>query len=256
MISRSLLKYYSSLLQKKYREKEKLFLAEGKKIVEEGLNSKYECKAVLLTEAFQNNNQKFVSFAEKKNVKIEILSSQDFKKISDTETPQEVAAVFSYMQGNFNPEEPAEESQIIYLENIADPGNLGTIFRTALWFGFHTILLSRGSVEAVNPKVLRSSMGAIFRLNIYEDISTEHISILRKNGFKIICADTSGKEIYNYKINRKSLIAFCNEAAGPSRELLDITDEKITIHKFGEIESLNVASAAAVILNEVKRFTP
>jgi len=247
-MTKNVLKYYSSLLKKKYRNKEKKFIVEGLKSVEEGINSKYKCEKI-----FVSNN--FLESSESKNIlkkkNIDILKLSDFLKLTDTVNPQGIAAVFEIPEKKNIAE--INSDIIIYLDNISDPGNLGTIIRNCDWFGFTTLLISGNSVDVYNPKVVRTTMGSIFHLEIIDDVQTHSLIILKNSGYKIFCADTEGNSINNFKIKEKSIITFSNEAAGPSDELLNISDYKITIPSKGNAESLNVAVAASIILYEISK---
>jgi len=252
MISKSQLKYYTLLLQKKYRESERKFIVEGKKIVEEGLSSKYECEMVFVLKDFAAKEKNFIEKLNIKN-KMKVLSTIEFNKISDTKSPQGIAAVFLFKNVS-NDIEMIKSELIIGLENINDPGNLGTIMRTCDWFNLKNILISKDSVEIFNPKVIRSSMGSIFHLNLYREVDFKtELQLFKNKGYQLICADTEGENIYEYNFSQKTILFFCNEANGPSKDLLSIIDEKISIPKYGEAESLNVSAAVSAILSEYKR---
>lgn len=254
MISKNELKYYSSLLQKKFRIEESKFIAEGKKIVEEGIDSNYECEIVLATNDFNEKEKNFVDTIKGKVKKIEILKSTEFKKLSDTKTPQGIAGVFSTLKKNQSKLPKIDSSKIICLENISDPGNLGTIIRTCDWFGIKNLILSKDSVELFNPKVIRSSMGSVFHLNIYENIDLiKGLSSFKKKNYKFLCADLNGEDVFNYTFPERYILFFCNEASGPSNELLSFIDNSITIPKLGKAESLNISAAAAVILSIISK---
>lgn len=243
------LKYYSSLLKKKYRNSERKFLAEGKKIVEEGLNSKYFCEKVFVSPKF------FVNSRSKKLFKTrdyEVLNKPELVRLTDTVNPQGILAAFKIPPPKRI--ENINSNIVVYLENISDPGNLGTIIRICDWFGIDTVLSSDNTVDVYNPKVVRSSMGSIFHLDIIEDIEVDTIEKLKHLGYKLVVADTEGEGIYNFKISDKIIIAFANETNGPSDVLLEKSDYKVNIPKIGRAESLNVATASAVILSELTKF--
>ena len=253
MISASKLKYYSSLLKKKYRQKEKKFIAEGERLVKEGINSSYFTEAVFVTNDYLNENEDFEKLTSRKNIPCFILSKKDFLKIADTKTPQGVAAVFKFKNHiDFFPSQ-IKENLIVYLDDISDPRNLGTIIRNCDWFGVKNILLSPGTAEFTNPKVVRSSMGSIFHLNIFEEVTAAKLIDLKNKGFKILCTDLEGENIFKYKPAKKAVIIFSNEAHGLSDEIKNIADKKLTIPRKGKAESLNVASASAVILAELTK---
>jgi len=249
MITRNELKYYSSLSQKKFRESELKFIVEGLKNVEEGLDSHYDCEIVLTTFEFAELHKNFLSNVKRKKIRIEILRSQDFIRISETKSPQGIAAVFRYAKLKFYPDK-TESNVLVYLDNISDPGNLGTIIRTCDWFGINEILISKFSVDYLNPKAIRASMGSIFHLYIFEEVEPALLDDLKLNNYKIICSDLDGKNIYDYKFPDKIVLVFSNEATGPSEVVKTIADDVITIPKYGNAESLNVAVASGIILSK------
>jgi len=246
MLSNRLLKYYSSLLHKKYRKLENKFIIEGKKLVYEGLTSNYECEIVIITEEFYRNNKEFVEFVKQRSI-IEKIEPEDVKRLSDTETPQGIFAVFNKREDI----KIVNNNLIIALDNINDPGNVGTILRSCDWFGITSVYLSEGCAEIFNPKTIRSSMGSIFRINFVEDVNLIDIIAKQKNkGYLSFATDLNGTNIYKFSFPPKGIIIFSNEANGPSKELLNAVNGVITIPKFGNAESLNVSTASAVILSE------
>jgi RNA methyltransferase, TrmH family len=165
MMSKSDLQYYSSLLSKKHRKVENKFIVEGRKSVLEGLNSNYECEVVFVTNKFAEEHEDAFAQLAKVKKKIVSLKQKEFLKIADTETPQGIAAIFIKPENEFSTELFKNEKIIVMLDNISDPGNLGTIIRTCDWFGVRNIFLSENIVDFTNPKVIRSSMGSVFHLN-------------------------------------------------------------------------------------------
>lgn len=250
MISKKELKYYSSLLVKKFRAEENKFLVEGLKIVEEGLSSKFDCEVVFATADFMESFPNLIQSIKVKTKKVVQLKSIEFQKISDTRSPQGIAAVFRKSVPSKNISE-LNDNIVVLLDNISDPGNLGTIIRTCDWFGINTVLISNQSVEYLNPKVIRASMGSIFHLSIYDDVSKNDLMKLNQEGYKIISSDLDGKNVFEFKPDKKSIITFSNESSGPSELIKNIADLKVTIPKKGKAESLNVSSAAAIILSEI-----
>lgn len=248
MITKNELKYYSSLSQKKFRESESKFIVEGIKNVNEGLNSHFDCEIVLTSFEFAELNKKFLSEINKKNIRIEVIRSQDFIRISETKSPQGIAAVFRYAKLKFNPDK-SESNVLVYLDNISDPGNLGTIIRTCDWFGINEILISKFSVDYLNPKAIRASMGSIFHLYIFEEVEQALLEELKLNNYKIICSDLDGKDIFDYKFSDKIVLVFSNEATGPTDIVKNVADDIVTIPKYGNAESLNVAIASGIILS-------
>jgi len=242
------IKYFSSLLRKKYRTIEKKYLVEGKKIVEEGINSKYFCEKIFVSQKFYANSRSKKLF---KNKDFEVINRSELLRLTDTVNPQGIIGVFRIHE--IKKIEYIKSNIIVFLENISDPGNLGTIIRICDWFGIDTILSSDNTVDAYNPKVIRSSMGSIFHLDIIDDFKVDSLDILKNKGYKLVCSDLRGDNLYDFKIQDKIIVAFSNEATGPSEELLNKSDYKVTIPKIGKAESLNVASASAVILAELTK---
>lgn len=254
MISKTKLKYYSSLLRKKNRKEDKKFIVDGIKIIEEGINSSYPCELVLFTQDFIDDNSYFFTFLKKKNIPFEIIKEEELIKLSDTENPQGIVAVFQIPSNKPDIYSAQKENLLVYLEKISDPGNLGTIIRTCDWLGIRSIFLSRDCAEIYNPKVIRSTAGSLFHLKLFEDADAAiFFPAAKDNNFKIYCSDIEGTNVYNFEKSQKSIIIFSNEANGPSSNILKYADEKITIPRLGKAESLNVSSAASIILSEFKR---
>lgn len=246
MLTKNELKYYTSLLQKKYRKRENKFIAEGKRLVEEGLKSGRQCEVVLISRSYSEG----MDVSAYADWRIEIIPDNEFKKLSDTKTPQGIAAVFvkpeNILSGN--------SGLIVGLENVSDPGNMGTIIRTCDWFGINKIILSGDCADPYSPKTLRSTMGAVFHVDVITDNDFyETLNELKSKGYRILCADMEGENIFVYTKEDKSIMVFCNEANGPSERLLELSDAKINIPKIGQGESLNVASAAAVVIAELTK---
>lgn len=245
-------KYYSSLLQKKVREKEKKFLVEGLKFVQEGINSSNKCEIIFVTKTFQESHSDFLNFIKVKSPRIEVLKTTDFDKLTETKNSQGIVSVFQMINKTLISN--VGDKIIVALENISDPGNMGTILRNCDWFGIRTVLLSPNCAEIYNPKVIRASAGSVFHLNLVEEKDFyQSLSNKKKEGYKIISTDIRGENIYYEKFNKNLVVVLSNEANGPTDTLLSICDSKISIPRIGEAESLNVASASAVILSELTR---
>ena len=252
MISKNELQYYSSLLKKKFRESEKKFIVEGKKSVYEGIESDFNCEIVFVTNKFASEEVQFLKNLESRNYKVIVLKSVDFNKVSDTKTPQGIAAVFEIEKAELDPLS-FDDPLLVYLEHISDPGNLGTIIRTCDWFGIQNIFLSKETSEIFSPKVIRSSMGSVFHINIFKDVTLDELSVLKKSGYEFLCGDLNGENIYDFNKGKETILFLANESRGPSEKLLSLIDKKITIPGKGKAESLNVASASAIILAELTK---
>ena len=251
MITKNELKYFSALLKKKIREKEKKFVVEGEKIVEEGLKSSFKCERIIVTHEFYEKKQDYLNENISNKNLLGVIKNQEFNKISDTVNSQGIAAFFQIPKKNYDIEE-IKTNIAVCLDNISDPGNVGTIFRNCDWFGINEIFLTEGCAEVYNPKTIRASMGSIFHLNIFDNINLSSIFNLKKKNYKIITADIKGENIYNFNFPSKAVLIFSNETSGPGMELLEFSDNIITIPKSGNAESLNVASASAVILSQLR----
>lgn len=249
MLTQNELKYYSSLKQKKYRQKENKFIVEGKRLVKDALVSKYECEIVIMSRSFadKNNPQSF-----SKHQRTEIINDKNYQKLTDTKSPQGISAVMLMFPAVL--EISSDEKLIIALENISDPGNVGTIIRTCDWFGVRSIIISPGSVDLYNPKVIRSTMGSLFHVNIFESNDFyDDLLKLKKKGMKILCSDMDGKNIFTYKGKESKVLVMSSEAHGPTESALKLSDDIVTIPKQGNAESLNVASAAAVMIAQLRK---
>ena len=250
MTSKGELKYYSSLLQKKYRYEEKKFIAEGKKLIDEAFAAGFECEAVFCDHHFMEANPAYCARLAQKIKKFEPLNNHEFLKLCDTETPQGIAAIF--LMKDSKSKIKKDEGIIIALENIADPGNMGTIMRNCDWFGVKSLILSNECAESYNPKVVRASMGSLFHLNIHRvENFVKSLTMLAESGYEILCADLNGENLFEFTFPQNSVIIFANEAQGPSQEVLSIS-KAVTIPRYGSAESLNVANASAVILGAAR----
>jgi TrmH family RNA methyltransferase len=248
MTSKKEIQYYSSLLTKKHRQIEKKFLVEGKKSVFDGVNSNYECEIIFVTNKFTEENKNSLDQLSKKKYRIETLKQKDFLQITDTETPQGIASVFLKPELKFSRDKFSKEKVLVMLDNISNPGNLGTIIRNCDWFGVKNILLSENIVDYTNPKVVRASMGSVFHVKIFENVTINNLVDLKESGFEILCADIEGENVFIYKSEKKKILILSSESHGPSNEIEKNIDKKICIPKLGGAESLNVASASAVLL--------
>lgn len=233
-VSNQKFKFLNKLKMKKYRDKENSFIIESKKLVDEAIASSAKVDFIFLKEG--------VSYET--SYKTLVFSESLFTKLSSMTSPDGIGAVIKK-------KDPVEisSSKILLLDGINDPGNLGTMIRSAEAFGFKDVILMPGTADVYNEKTLRASMGSIFRLNIlnktYDDIKK------LKSCYRILSADMDGLDIRNYKKDSKIIIAIGNEANGLSQEMREITDDFIKIPMEGEIESLNAAIAASIIMNRL-----
>jgi TrmH family RNA methyltransferase len=251
MISAKDVKYYSSLKQKKYREKENKFLIEGFHLVEECLSSPYEIECVLITDNVEKEkNDRLFEAIDKKKLPLYTIKEKSFDNLSETEASQGIIAVVE--QKKTMPVSLHKENLIVALDRITDPGNLGTIIRTAHWFGVNTVLLSENSVDIYNSKVIRSTQGALFHMHVINLLNLKQsLAELDKSGFCVYLLDVNAErtlEAVNKK--RKSVFVFGNETEGISAELLGSGFERIKIKGYSAFESLNVAVSCGIVLQD------
>ncbi|MFA7288928.1 MAG: RNA methyltransferase [Melioribacteraceae bacterium] len=253
MLTKEKIKYYSSLSGKKGRASEKKFLVEGKKLILEALNSGFEPELIILSNVFEQNEFEYINnLGRKYSINLQVVKDNELEKIADTKTPQGIIGIF--FEKSSHKSVSSLFGNIIAFENINDPGNMGTMIRNSDWFGFENILLNETCTEIFSPKTIRSSAGSVFHLNIIRSFSfVDDLVKLRSAGYSIFTADIKGNDLYGYDFPERTIIVFCNEANGPSSELLKITDDRINIKRFGKAESLNVANANAIILSELRR---
>lgn len=250
MISNSKLKYYASLKQKKYRQQEGKFLIEGYHLLEECLSSSYSLECVLVSENIVfNKNSKLFGKLENKKISVNYLEESRFAKISDTENSQGVAAVV-HKKKQDNIDSLHKSKLVVALDRINDPGNLGTIIRTAYWFGADSVIISENSVELYNPKVLRSTQGGVFQVSIYENIPLgKTLDNLYLNGFNVYLLDVKAKkDLREIEKNKKTVFVFGNEAEGISEYILRKRYNRVKIAGCSKCESLNVAVSCGIVL--------
>lgn len=240
MITANQKKIVKSLAQKKFRSQYQCFVVEGVKLVEEALNSDFLVDDVFAVPRWIESNS---------NVGAIEVSEKELKSLSSLKTPNDVLAVVRIKQQNL----PLDFSNLtLVLDNIQDPGNMGTIIRTADWFGIKNIVCSQNSVDIYNPKVVQATMGSLFRINIlYKDLKEFFSS---HENLTVYGASIEGESIYDTKMNQEDAVLLMgNESKGIAQELESFIDKKLTVPKFGEAESLNVATATAIICSEYKR---
>ena len=237
-LSKNHIKLITSLSQKKYRQKHQLFVVEGVKAVQEFLNSSYELEIVFSTDSDFISANKFIE-----------VTDQELKKISSLKNPNKVLAIFKIP----NQINPIMGGLILVLDSINDPGNLGTIIRLCDWFGIEQLVCSNETVDCFNSKVVQASMGSLTRVAVsYLDLK----KYLQNASVPIFVADMDGLDVYKTKLPDSALLVLGNEANGISDEIKQLVTTKITIPRFGAIqqtESLNVATASAILLSEFRR---
>lgn len=267
-----LIKEIKKLKEKKYRTNK--FIIEGEKMLEEAIKENAEIETIVVSEnfSFRNNDELNRLVQKVKNAskiefenndkgelkkpitdkKIIVVSSNVFKELSDVKTPQGVLAVVAKKENSnkidFN------ENYILALDGVQDPGNMGTIIRTLDAANVHQLIVSKETVDSYSPKVIRSTMGSIFRVNVIEvENLKETLEKAQGEGFKVISTALDAKEsIYEVNYNKK-IVVIGNEANGVSKDIQDISDIKVKIPMPGKAESLNASVAAGLMIYEYVR---
>jgi len=239
MVAKSELKLIRSLKQKKFRSNHALFVVEGRKTLEILLNANFEARIIIATKEI---------VIEAAATEVQIISTKDFESISSLKNPNGVLGVF-YIK---NPKQIAYEDWIVVLDDIQDPGNLGTIIRLCDWFGIKELVCSVNTVDCYNPKVIQATMGSIANLNI---TYTELAVFLQEAKLPIYGSFMNGRSVYKNELPAKGVLIMGNEGRGISTEIESLCTNRISIPQYGatSAESLNVATAAAVLFNELRR---
>jgi TrmH family RNA methyltransferase len=247
MISKSQISFIKSLHQKKIRKEHGLFIVEGLKSIQEFINSEYVVDSVYCTE---NLMPKLDNLSRK--IKPVGITESELSRISALSTPQAILAIVQIPQQTDLNIKKLDGSFILALDGVQDPGNLGTIIRTADWFGLNTILCSKDTAEVYNPKVVQASMGSLSRVNI---IYTDLGDVFSKINIPVYGALLDGKSIYETDFGQEGIILLGNEGNGISEYLIEKINYPITIPRYGKAESLNVAISASIFCSELRRKT-
>lgn len=245
MLSKSNISLLQSLQQKKFRREHGLFLVEGYKSVSEFADSAYQIEAVYHTAAIA---PKMLKLSQKIN-SIEI-SSAIIEKISALKTPADIVATVRIPQWPALVHDTLNKKFSIVLDGIQDPGNMGTIIRTADWYGIESVICSEDCVEVYNPKVVQATMGSLSRINVhYVDL----VSVLAQTRLPVYGALLDGENIYNTNFGKEGLIIMGNEGKGLTNKVKQFVTQPVTIPRGGKAESLNVAIATAIFCSEINR---
>ncbi|MCP3025487.1 RNA methyltransferase [Halobacillus sp. A5] len=233
-------KEWKKLQKRKYREREGLFLVEGNHLVEEAIKSHWTVEEVILREG--------ITFYQSEEVPVTYVNEKVFNEIAETQTPQGTAAVVK-----INPHKYEPVSYSLLIDAVQDPGNLGTLIRTADAAGYEQVIVGKGSVDVFNEKVIRATQGSIFHLPVIQDNLEHVIPSLRVDGVSVYAATLEDSISYK-QLDPSSNIALMvgNEGNGIQSSLLEEVDQNINIPIYGRAESLNVAIAAAVLMYHFK----
>jgi TrmH family RNA methyltransferase len=242
MVSKNQIKLITSLQQKKFRQIHQLFIAEGVKVIQELLQSNFVLEHLYVTQNI------FETISSDKKTQI---SDQDLKRISCLSTPNNCLALFQI------PEQKPRNDKglIVALDDIRDPGNLGTIVRLCDWYGIDQMVCSEQTVDVYNPKVVQATMGSISRVSVaYLDLE----KYLKRTSTPVFGTFMDGKNVYKENLPQEGILVLGNEANGISEKIEKLVSDRLAIPRFGDLqqtESLNVATATAIFLSEFKRNT-
>ena len=247
MISKNTIKLIKSLALKKFRDKENLFLVEGDKNVIEVLNSKFEVERLYITPTFFIENKIICKNAKS----ITETETQYLRKASLLQNPQNSLAICS-LQKECELPKKLENNLSIYLDEVQDPGNLGTIIRICDWFNIEYLFCSPNTADYFNPKVIQASMGSFSRVKCITTTFTEVAQIADNSNTNIYGAFLNGKNIYKQNLPQKAILIVGNEGNGISKDLEQVIHNKLKIPDFSENEK-GVSVATAIICSEFKR---
>lgn len=259
-ISRAELTRLVSLKRKKGRGKERSFLAEGIRVLEEAIKNGIKPEKIYthkleLSERAEGLKNTLIG----RGTPLVELSSRDFKRLVETETPQGIVGLFRLPDSKFDLSVASSARRILITENISDPGNLGVLIRAALGFGFDLILLAGENVDPYNPKVIRATAGAIFGVSVM-DASYEEIKILKSRvNLRLLAADLQGEPEGKWELSGRKgknssaplALVVGAESVGVSEEMLSLADQWLKISHSARLESLNAAMAAGIIMHQM-----
>lgn len=249
----SLIKHIKRLKEKKYRDEYGEYVVEGLKLIKEAIQENVDVKHIVVCDGC-DNSEIIESHLKYEMARLDFIyvPQNIFRMISDVENPQGILAVIGKPSKEIDID--INEDIILALDDIQDPGNLGTILRTADSVGLKQILVSKGTADAYNPKVVRSTMGAIFRVKVIEcDSLKNDLKNLQNNGYNVMTTSLKAKKSIYEVDYKKKVIVIGNEANGVSKDIINLADEKVIIPMLGKTESLNASIATGVILYEYVR---
>ncbi len=245
-------KFIKSLKKKNNRMEQGKFVAEGRKLSLEAFE--YAAKdiyCVVVSEDFIEKEPDVVKKAEHVCGKVFVVATHVFDEISDTETPQGILTVVNMSGQEFKP--VGGMQSVVVLDGVSEPGNLGTVIRTAEAFGFDGIYLMKGCADIYSPKTVRSTMGSVFRMRFRSGCEIGDLEELKKNGFTLISTTPEGEiSLEQLRVPERCAVIIGNEAHGVSDEALGISDIRVKITMDGLAESLNAAVAAGIALHWIK----
>ena len=245
MISKSQISFIKSLHQKKIRKEQGLFIVEGLKSFAEFIHSDYIIDSIFHTEDVMPKLGNLLQ-----NVKVYEISKSDLSKISSLTSPQQLLALIKIPQPKELTTKLLKGSFTLALDGIQDPGNLGTIIRTADWFGIKHIICSEDTVDLYNSKVVQATMGSLSRVQLsYTNLET----FLKNTSLPVYGAVLNGNSVYEINFRNEGILVLGNEGSGIRPEIINIIKYPVMIPRFGKAESLNVAISASIFCSELRR---
>jgi len=253
-LSQIKIKSINKLKQKRYRYSTNSYICEGWRLFTAATESSpKDIIEIVISDTFKNSDyfSKVAEFCTENEIHTFTCTDKIFKSISDEKSPSGILFLVKLKHFEISDLTNITGKNCIYLENISDPGNLGTIIRTAAWFGVNHILLSTDSVDPFNAKVVRATAGGIFSGNFYLNTNIDSISEFgKKHKYNFIGTTVeNGEQLSNWKVSIKNIIFFGNEAHGLTESALKLINKKITVPGSGKMESLNLSVTAGIVLN-------
>lgn len=247
MISKNLIKWLKSLQMKKFRQAESVFVAEGPKLVGELLDGGFECVYMAITEK--------VPTSKYQGILCDIATEEELKRVSTVETPQGVLAVFRQPKHEIDALKVMKEGLCLALDEVQNPGNLGTIVRLADWFGIHDVFCSQGCADLFNPKTIQATMGALAHVRVHYYNLEKLLENAHNEGVAVYGTFLDGENMYEKRLQATGIIVMGNEGRGISTEVERCVTHRLTIPSWSDshVESLNVAIATAVVCAEFRR---
>ena len=249
-------KYTKSLLKSKNRQKESKYIIEGYRILTLAIECEADLDYVFINETFEEKKEhkNFLNILEEKNIKVFRTTNKIFKELVDTENTQGILGVIKFKERKIEHNIKCDNKFILILDRIQDPGNMGTIIRTADAAGVDAIIALKGCVDIYNPKVIRSTMGSIFDMNIIHCTQEECIKELKSKDFKIVSSFLNTDNFYHEtKYHDRTALVIGNEANGVNDDLIEASDLLVKIPIYGNAESLNAAISSAILMYEIKK---
>ncbi|HEV8513490.1 MAG TPA: RNA methyltransferase [Cyclobacteriaceae bacterium] len=245
MVSKAKIKYLKSLQVKKYRKQEQSFVVEGAKSVQELLGSSFDVTWVGGTKDFLQTHARQLA---SRKIEVAEVSAKELEQLGSFQTNETVMAV-AKMKQNSLPD--LKDEFVLLLDDLRDPGNVGTIIRTADWYGIKNIIASDETADFYNPKTISATMGSFCRVNVFYTNLSE---FFRQNKLPVFGAFMDGANVHQLDFGKSGLIVIGNESNGISEEVSQFVQQRITIPKIGGAESLNAGIATGIILDNIFRL--